>query len=212
VNDVAGKIYDITMPIFEGMPVYKNKPEKQPKFETTSDFGTGSSHETRIHIDVHTGTHIDAPLHMIPDGKTIESIQIDQLLRPCRVLDLTSVTDAIHKSDLEPLSLSAGDFVLLKTKNSSYDTFQVDFVFVAEDAAEYLASIGVAGVGIDALGIERSQPEHPTHTRLMGAGAVIIEGLRLQDVPAGEYLMMALPLRLIGLDAAPARVVLRELN
>jgi arylformamidase len=209
---MSGKIYDISMPIYEGMPVYKNEPDKQPKFETTSDFETGSSHETRIHIDVHTGTHIDAPLHMIPNGKTIESIDIADLIRPCRVLDLTQVVDAIHRADLEPLSLSSGEFVLLKTKNSLTDAFQLDFVYVAEDAADYLATIGIAGVGIDALGIEHSQPGHPTHRRIMGAGLVIIEGLRLQDVPAGNYMMIAAPLRLIGLDAAPARVVLRELE
>ncbi len=202
--------FDVSMPIHPAMPVYKNKPEKRPSFEVTSDFTTGSSHETRIHIDVHTGTHIDAHLHMIEGGSTIEAITLDRLIVPCRVLDLTSVTDAIHQVDLEAHNPQAGEFLLFKTKNSFAKEFEMNFVYVAEDAASWLASIGIKGVGIDALGIERSQLSHPTHKALFAKDIIIIEGLRLGDVPQGEYLLVALPLALVGLDAAPARVLLVE--
>ena len=70
------KIYDITAPIFEGMPVYKNKPEKQPKISRVTNAHVT---ESRLEIDVHTGTHIDAPLHMMNDGATFETITLDQL-------------------------------------------------------------------------------------------------------------------------------------
>jgi arylformamidase len=204
------KLYDVSAPIFEGMPVYKNKPEKQPKFEITSDFDTAYVRETRVSLDVHCGTHIDAPLHMVKGGDTIETLPLEQLIRNCKVFDLTHVDDAIHAEDIEKLEIQPGDFILFKTKNSYDDTFNFEFIYVAEDAAKLLAERKVAGVGIDALGVERSQPGHPTHKTLFSAGVIIIEGLRLADVTPGEYLMIAAPLKLSGLDAAPARVILAE--
>jgi arylformamidase len=201
-------IYDVSMPIYEGMPVYKNKPEKQPSFQITSDFTTGSVRETRVSLDVHTGTHVDAPLHMVPNGSTIDTMALERLVRPCRVVDLTHVTDGISRADLEALDIQEGEFLLFKTKNSEDQAFNPDFVFLNEDGARYLAEKRVAGVGIDALGVERGQPGHPTHKALFEANVVIIEGLRLAHVPAGEYFMVAAPLALQGLDAAPARVLL----
>lgn len=205
------KVYDISMPVYHGMPVYKNKPEKQPEFETTADFASHGIHETRIHMDVHAGTHVDAPLHMLESGETMESIALEKLIRPCRVIDLTNVSDRIHSRDLIPHEIQSGEFLLLKTRNSfraESEGFDAEFVFVSEDAASYLAKVKVAGVGIDALGIERSQTGHPTHKALFAAGAVIMEGLRLSDVPEGKYLLVAAPLNLVGTDAAPARAVL----
>ncbi|MGM7635462.1 cyclase family protein [Bacillus sp. Hm123] len=201
------KIYDITAPIFPGMPVYKNKPEKQPTIDTKTN---GHVTESRIAMDVHTGTHVDAPLHMMNEGATIETIAIEQLVRPCKVIDVTSATEKVTKADLESLSIEKDDFILLKTKNSFDTEFNFDFIYVAEDAAEYLANIGIAGVGIDALGIERAQEGHPTHRTLMGQGVIIIEGLALKDVEAGNYFMMAAPLKISGTDASPARVLLLD--
>jgi arylformamidase len=202
--------YDISLPIYEGMPVYKNKPEKQTTFETTADFSSGTSHETRIHMDAHAGTHVDAPLHMTPGGATIETLDVQRLMRNVKVIDMTHVVDHIALSDVEPLGLQRGDFVLFKTSNSFDQQFNAAFVFIAKDAAKYLAEAGIDGVGVDGLGIERSQPGHETHKLLMDAGVIILEGLALQEVPAGEYWMAALPLRLIGTDAAPVRAVLLD--
>ncbi|RHW41149.1 cyclase family protein [Neobacillus notoginsengisoli] len=201
------KIYDITAPIFDGMPVYKNKPEKQPKLETVTNAHVT---ESRLSLDVHTGTHIDAPLHMINDGKTFETIAIEELVRSTKVFDMTGVSDKITAAELEGLDLVKGDFVLFKTKNSYDEEFNFEFVYVAQDAAERLAEIGVAGVGIDSLGIERAQEGHPTHKTLMTRDIIIIEGLRLKDVEAGEYFMVAAPLKLQGTDASPARILLLE--
>src|SRR5690606_37969723 len=109
------KIYDITAPIFEGMPVYKNKPEKQPSLSTNTN---GHVTESRLCLDLHTGTHVDAPLHMINDGETFETIALERLVRSCKVFDLTSSVEKITKQDLEGLSIEKGDFILFKTKNS----------------------------------------------------------------------------------------------
>lgn len=199
------KIYDVTAPIYEGMPVYKNKEEKQPKITTATN---GHVTESRISLDVHTGTHIDAPLHMINDGDTIETIPIEKLIRPCKVFDLTNVEGKITKEDIEHLPIEKNDFILFKTKNSYDEEFNFSFIYVAECAAHYLVEKEIAGVAIDALGIERAQEGHPTHRTLMNNGIIIMEGLRLKEVPEGEYLMIAAPLKILGTDASPARVVL----
>jgi arylformamidase len=203
------KLYDITAPIFEGMPVYKNKPEKQPKINTVTNAHVT---ESRIDIDLHTGTHIDAPLHMINDGDTFETIDIEKLVGNCKVFDLTTVEDKITADDLQNLKIEAGDFVLFKTTNSFEEEFNFEFIYIAECAANLLAEIGINGVGVDALGVERSQPGHPTHKALFAAEIIVIEGLRLKEVEAGEYLMVAAPLKMVGTDAAPARVLLIEDN
>ena len=201
-------IIDISMPIHPGMPVYKNKPEKRPHFETTSDFPADGAHETRIAMDAHTGTHVDAPLHMLPGGAASESIALERLVRPCRVLDLRAAGGALRSADLAPFAPQPGEFLLLKTANSLDEQFNPEFSFLAEDGARLLADCRIAGVGIDALGIERAQPGHPTHKILFAAGIVIVEGLRLARVEPGSYMLAVAPLALLGSDAAPARAFL----
>ncbi|MFB5089735.1 cyclase family protein [Psychrobacillus sp. PGGUH221] len=201
------KMYDVTGAIYEGMTVYKNKPEKQPKVNQVTD---GYVTETRLEFDVHTGTHIDAPLHMVVDGDTFETIPLDNLVGQCKVFDLKEVENRVSKADLERLDIQKGDFVLLKTKNSFEETFNFDFIYLAQDGAEYLSEFGVRGVGIDSLGIERSQEGHPTHKTLFANDIIIIEGLRLKEIEQGEYFMVAAPLKLVGTDASPARVLLFE--
>ncbi|UED67161.1 MULTISPECIES: cyclase family protein [Brevibacillus] len=201
------RMFDVTAPIFEGMTVYKNKPEKQPKIQTVTN---GYVTESRIDMDVHSGTHVDAPLHMVNDGETFESISLEKLVGNCRVLDLTHVEDKIGRAELEKFDIAPGEFLLFQTKNSQDDAFSFEFVYLAHDGAAYLAEKGVRGIGTDALGIERSQEGHPTHKTLFAAGIVVIEGLRLRDVPPGLYFMVAAPLKLVGTDAAPARVLLFE--
>mgnify|MGYP001184930152 CR=1 FL=1 len=203
------KFYDVTAPIYEGMPVYKNKPEKQPEFNTVTNAHVT---ETRISMDLHTGTHVDSPLHMINDGDTMESIAIEDLVGKVKLFDLTHVEDRITVEDIKDLPIEKDDFILFKTRNSSVDEFDFEFVFVAEDAARHLAEIEIKGVAVDALGIERAQPGHPTHRTLFENQVIVIEGLRLKEVPQGEYFMVAAPLKIIGTDAAPARVLLFELD
>lgn len=205
------EIIDISMPIHVDMPVYKNIPAKRPEFQITSQHTPGALvtvRETRVHLDVHTGTHIDAPLHMVPDGGTIDEFNPAQMVRECRVVDLTHVQGSIHRADVEGLDVQENDFLLFKTSNSFDDVFNPEFIFLAQDAAEYLAEKKIAGVGTDALGIERAQTGHPTHKTLFKAGVTVIEGLRLAKVTAGTYTLIAAPLNLVGLDAAPARILL----
>ncbi|SFQ94798.1 cyclase family protein [Desulfoscipio geothermicus] len=204
------KIYDISMTIHPEMPVYKNKAEKRPVLTFISDFTTTNSCESRIQMDMHTGTHVDAPLHMLPGGGTIENIDLRKVVTCCKVLDLTGAAEKITRSDLAVKDIEPGDFVLMKTRNSFVDRFDFEFVYLDKDGAAYLRDRGVAGVGIDALGIERNQPGHDSHKILFAAGIIVLEGLRLGEVEEGRYFLCALPLKIQGAESAPARAVLVE--
>lgn len=205
-------IIDISMTINETMTVYKNKLEKKPLIKTSANHAQHGSHETTITLNLHTGTHIDAPLHMIPAGATIENYPLSQFITRARVIDMTLCTSHISKADLIHHPIQAGEFVLLKTRNSFLEPFDFEFVYLAEDAATYLQEIGVAGVGIDSLGIERNQSHHPTHTILLSNHIAILEGLRLGHVEAGVYLLICLPLKIDHVEASLTRAVLVELN
>jgi arylformamidase len=204
----VNKIYDISMTIQPSMQVYKNKEEKRPVFRNTSNFVTGKAYETQIALDAHTGTHIDAPLHMIENGATMDSIDLESLIGPARVLDLSHVVDGITKTDLEPFAIQAGEWLLFKTRNSASEEFDFEFIYLKEDGAHYLQGLKIKGVGTDGLGIERAQPNYGTHRTLLGAGIHVVEGLRLKDVSGGNYFMVIAPLKIAGIEAAPARAFL----
>ncbi|MWC31011.1 cyclase family protein [Paenibacillus sp. MMS18-CY102] len=204
------KIYDISMTIQQDMQVWGNAKNNQPVFENVSNYETGEVYDSKMTLSVHTGTHVDAPLHMLEDGATIESIGLEELVGHARVLDLTAVEDAVSKADLEKFGIQKGEWILLKTRNSfnESNTFDTGFVYVNEEAARYLVEIGIRGIGVDGLGIERSQREYPTHRQLFRNNIIIVEGLRLKNVPPGTYFLVVAPLKLTGLEAAPARAVL----
>ncbi len=202
------KLYDISMTIRADMPSWGNDPAKKPRIENVQNHDQGQPHESLLSMNLHTGTHVDAPLHMIAGGDTIETIPLEQLVGPARVLDLTHVVGSIAKSDLEPFAIQKGERLLFKTSSSFSEEFRDDFVFLREDGARYLAEIGIRIAAIDALGIERSQEGYPTHRTLMKSGIVIVEGLRLKDVPAGNYWLVVAPLKMTGTEASPARAFL----
>lgn len=202
------RIYDISMTIEESMQVWKSYEHKKPVITNVQNHSQGKPHESQLNMNVHTGTHVDAPLHMIANGDTIETIPLERLVGPARVLDLTHLKGFITKEDLVPFAIQRGERILFKTSSSFSEDFNVEFVFLREDGAQYLAEIGVGLVATDALGIERAQPEYPTHRTLMRNGVIIVEGLRLKEVEAGNYMLVIAPLKLTGIDAAPARAFL----
>lgn len=202
------KLFDVSMPVQKGMSVYKGQEERQPAVEQIRKMAVDGVNESVITMNLHTGTHIDAPRHMLEDGEGMESLDLRQLLGSCRVLDLTDVEVAIGERDLGRFDIREEEFILLKTRNSFSEKLLGDFVYLDASGARYLADRKIRGVGIDSLGIERDQPGHETHRTLMGRGVVILEGLRLKDVEEGEYGLLALPVSIKGADGAPARVVL----
>ncbi|MGI6623712.1 MAG: cyclase family protein [Clostridiaceae bacterium] len=202
------KIYDISMDVFYDMPVYKGRPSKRPLLSIDSDYSTGTVYETRLEMNLHTGTHIDSPHHMLEDGEKLDCISLDKVITRCRVFDLTKAAEKISKTDLEGKRIKEGDFILLKTKNSYEDILEGDFIYLDKSGAEYLRNKRIKGIGIDALGIERNQSDHGTHKILFKEGIVVLEGLRLAGIDEGEYFLFAAPIKLKNVEAAPVRAIL----
>lgn len=190
------------------MPVYKYYEEKKPKVRNRANYETGKHYESSIDMDLHTGTHIDAPLHMVKDGKTMAMYPIERYYTPVKVLDLTHVENNISKDDLVKFDIQKDDFLLLKTRNSFRDDFDYEFVYLDHLGAKYLQELGIQGVGTDALGIERNQSDHATHKILLSNDIMIVEGLRLKDIEPKSYTMVILPIKLLDFEAAPARAIL----
>jgi arylformamidase len=203
-------IHDISMTIEEQMQVYKNKAEKRPSLQVTRDFSDSAARESRLCLDMHTGTHLDMPMHFVPNGGTVEQLDLHRVVTQCRVFDLSHIEKSIHASDLTELDIRQGDTVLFKTRNSMTDIFDPEFVYLAGDGAVYLQERGIQCVGIDGLGIERSQPDYLTHRTLLGSDILVIEGLRLKDIRPGSYLLVAAPLKIASAEAAPLRALLLE--
>jgi len=205
------RLYDVSMHIHEDMPVYNNNTEKKPLITVERDFLEGRGvRETRLSLNLHTGTHMDAPLHMICGGSTTSEFKPEDFILKARVIDLSYVEDSITDEVLKNIDIHSGDFLIFKTRNSFYEGFDKNFVFIEKSAAKYLVEKKVKGIGIDALGIERSQTGHPSHVTLMQNGCLILEGLRLKDVPPGEYVLIAAPVKIKDVEAAPVRALLVE--
>jgi arylformamidase len=207
-----GKIYDVTVPLSRDLPTYPGDPPFELTF--THRIADGQSYNvTRLALGSHSGTHVDAPYHFLADGATVEQLPLEILLGKCRVVELLA-REKIQRADLEALQLRDDLRVLLKTRMSGQlrpgREFQEDFVYLTEDAASYLVQVGIKLVGIDYLSVEKfGSTDFPAHHVLLGAGVVIVEGLDLFDVEPGEYDMTCLPLRIVGGDGSPARVILR---
>jgi len=203
------KIIDISWSICKETVAYANK--KTIEFEKVNKFDRDDVRGTRIRMSTHSGTHVDAPAHFIKNGETIENISLSTSIGECIVLDMTDVGESITDKHLAKHQIREGDIVLLKTTNSelpSLGDFEKGFVYLNPSGAHYLVEKRVGAVGIDYLGIERGNPEHPTHWELFENNITIIEGLRLKAVKQGPYFLCCLPLKVIGLEAAPARAVL----
>ncbi|HEX6213072.1 MAG TPA: cyclase family protein [Methylomirabilota bacterium] len=172
----------------------------------------GPANVSRIQLGLHTGTHVDAPWHFAKSDVTVEALPLDRLVTRARVLDLTGVRAAVSRGDLEGL-LTGVPAVLLKTRNSGSlergEPFRPDFIHLDASAAEYLVEAGIRTVGVDYLSVEGFHAsDAPVHHRLLGAGVVVIEGLDLREAAPGDYLLVALPLKIAGGDGAPCRAVL----
>ncbi len=202
------KIIDISLPIFEGMTVY---PGTEPtKIETVAS-PTGTSVVSVIKLTSHAGTHIDSPIHSLPNTGGIDSYDLSTFYGPCRVLDVSAAKEQIRLTDIEKYDIQKGERILFKTSNSSrgMDEFYDDYVFLGSDAAEFLADVGVVIVGIDGLSIkQRGSSDHTPHTALLGKGIAIIEGLDLKKADEGEYTLSAFPLNVGPIDGSPIRAVL----
>jgi RpiB/LacA/LacB family sugar-phosphate isomerase len=205
------KIYDISRKIEPGMLAWPGEDD----IELSSRSGvSGVVLLTTITMSVHAGSHLDAPAHIIRGAPGAESMDLFTLMGMARVCQLGNV-EAVSKAHLQGIDLSGVHRLLIGTGNSKLlkqREFQRHFAALEPDAAEYLSEIGIKLVGLDYLSVDRFDTDtFPVHNVLLKKGIVILEGIDLDGVPAGDFEIICLPLSINGVDGAPARVVLREL-
>ena len=202
---------DVSVPLHSGMVHWPDNPPIE--VVRVMDMARGDpATVSRLSLGVHTGTHVDAPVHFLADGAGVDAVPLDQLLGEARVVEVTD-GPSIGAAQLRPVDPRPGERLLFKTLNSARcwkaDRFLPDFVHLSVEAAALLAERQVRTVGIDYLSIAGMGEGVPTHVPLLEKGICIIEGLDLSSVQPGSYELICLPLRLAGADGAPARVLLR---
>lgn len=200
------KVYDISLPLYRGMVVYPENTE----FRTRS-IASKTSVSSEITMGSHAGTHVDAPKHVFPKAPGVESLKVQSLVGDCRVLDMTKCTSAVTLEALRKANIKNGERILVKTRNSrrGFKNFYTDYIYLDGDAAEYLAKKNIKLFGIDYLSVkQKGSPDNRPHTALLKNNIPIFEGLDLSKIKPGKYFFIGLPLRIKGLDGAPARAVL----
>lgn len=210
------------MEIREDMPIYKNKEGKKPKIILTRTLEQGAN-ESRLEIEAHTGTHADAFFHMLAKGETIGKIDINKFIGNCVVLDFSSIKNNIisvkdfkkiedneknKKKSGKNILIQKNDIVLLKTRNKPMEKFDFNFTYLDKSGAKFLANKKIKCVGIDNLGIERSQTQHETHKILFEKNIPVVEGLELSKIKQGRYFFIGLPLKIKNGDGSPIRAAL----
>ncbi|HVF41015.1 MAG TPA: cyclase family protein [Gemmatimonadaceae bacterium] len=206
------RFYDVSMPVRSGGFVYPGNPAIAIEARQSIARGAGAN-VSSILFGSHTATHVDAARHFLDDGQTVDEIPVDTLIGTTLLISFDDDVRAIGADDLKRHDLGNHRRLLMRTRNSALlrlPDFSPDYTFLAPDGAEYLVERGVILVGVDYLSIEQFRSgHHRTHRTLLEKNVVIIEGLDLSEPPPGEYELFCLPLKLAGLDGAPARAVLR---
>jgi arylformamidase len=198
------KIIDVTRPLQKDMPVYPG--DVVPSF-TQADQGLYLISD--LHMSSHTGTHIDAPAHYLKSGDTIDTIPLNRLIGRCRVIDVSACNTLVTADQLRG-KIGGVTRLLLKTGFSGRDTPIEEYPSLALDAACLITDNRIECIGIDSLSIESYNCDGSVHRQLLSNGCIIIELLDLSDVTEGDYEMVALPLKITGLDGSPARVILLQ--
>ena len=167
---------------------------------------------SRFETTVHAGTHADAPLHYCVDGASAADVALEAYIGPCRVVDARECGASITRSFVRRTVREPPARVLFRTyRTFPFDHWASDFTCVEAAAIAQLAALGVQLVGIDSPSLDpQASKTMDAHLAVLAADMRVLEGLVLDDVPAGDYELIALPLKLAGLDASPVRAVLRE--
>jgi arylformamidase len=207
--DATATLDPATTPVYEG--------DAPMSFEFLKDMRKGDGFTlSKYSLGAHSGTHIDAPMHFVRDGASIDQVPLEPLIGPARVIDIPDSVQAINAAELNRHGWRGAPRVIFRTRSSQRgwmhsSTFHRDFAYVAPDAAQLLADAGVKLVGIDYISAEQfAAPAPMTHRILLGRGIPIVEGLALEGVRPGNYDLIVLPMKVGGHEGAPARAVLRK--
>ncbi len=203
---------DISSPLHAGMPHWPGTAPLQVQAEKTLAAGDRCN-SSRVAMDLHMGTHIDAPSHFLPGGTTVDNLDLDLLAGPAWVADMATVP-AVSAATLAATAIPAGTRrLLLKTANSqrALDApFSSDYVGLTVSGAQWVVEHGITLVGIDYLSVAAYDEADEVHRVLLARGVVLLEGLTLAAVDQGPYELFCFPIRFSGLEAAPVRALLRR--
>jgi arylformamidase len=204
---------DVTVAIRDGMVHWPDNPPIV--VERVLDMARGdAANVTKLSLGVHTGTHVDAPVHFDPNALGVDAIPLAALCGPARVIAIADRREVTVR-ELEAAAIEAGERILLRTHNSPHawrqPTFVEDAVHLSLDAARWLGAHNVQTIGIDYLSVGgfAAANGEAVHHALLDAGVWIIEGLDLTNVPPGPCELMCLPMKIAGADGAPARAFVR---
>ena len=207
--DATATLDPATTPVYQG--------DAPMKFDFLKDMRKGDGFTLSAYsMGAHSGTHLDAPMHFIRDGAPIDRVSLDALIGPARVIQVPDGVQSIDAAELNKHQWKGAERVLFRTRSTqrgwmASSTFHRDFAYVAPDAAKLLADAGVKLVGIDYISAEQfGAPAPLTHRTLLGKGIPIVEGLSLTNVPAGDYDLIVLPIKVGAHEGAPARAVVRK--
>lgn len=204
---------DISVPIRNGMITFEGDPPVH--LQRASSIGDGAScNVSRLDFGLHSGTHVDAPVHFIDGAAGVEAVDVDALIGPATVVDARAIDGPLDRAAIEGLVVPPGsERLLFRSHNSELwnrPAFTGAFTGVTGDGARALIELGVRLVGIDYLSIAPFGNPTPTHVALLSAGVAILEGLDLRAVEPGDYDLICLPVLIPGSDGSPARAMIRR--
>lgn len=210
------KIHDISYPISPNMPVWPGDPPVVIERVSSMEAGAGVN-ISRISCGVHIGTHVDAPLHFLRDGERVQNLDLYILVGDAVVLEIPSDVSLITAEVIRKAGLAAGtERVLFKTSNQERwklaPEFQTDFVGISPDGAQYLVDVGVKLVGVDYLSVAPFNNSREPHEIFLKAHLILLEGVYLNKITPGNYMLCCLPLKLIDSEGSPCRAILMELG
>lgn len=206
------KIYDISLPLHPNMVVWpdsQNVSVQRVFDQENGDIATVST----LTLGIHTGTHLDAPLHFVRKGNAIESLELTSLCGPALVYHALDA-DLLTADLFEKLNTPSGtERLLIRTHNSDLwrngiTEFKPDYVAVSADGAQWLVDHKIKMIGVDYLSVAPFNDLVTPHEILLKAGIIPLEGLDLSQVDPGLYMLYCLPLKLVGVEGAPARTIL----
>lgn len=206
-------LWDISPAVHPGSPVYPGDTPFQLRWSATHGVD-GVVNVSTLTLSPHTGAHADAPLHYDPQGAAIGTLPLEPFLGLCRVVHALDCGPLIEWAHLAPAVHGALPArVLVRTRrHAAVDRWDAHFSAFAPTTLEYLADLGVQLVGIDTPSIDPADSQQlPCHQVLRRRDLRVLENLVLDEVPEGDYELIALPLRLTTADASPVRAVLRAL-
>lgn len=203
------KRIDISQTLEKGMLRYGSIEDFSFQWLRQHEKGDGLA-QSRFEMNSHLGTHIDAPLHFVEGGRTVDAIPLDTLCGPAQVLDGRGRA-YINLDFLKEIDIHSPRLLFLTDNSRKLQSMGPDFdyVYFSPEACRYMVEQGVLLLGTDYFNVDRrGDKSRAAHRPLLNAGVVILEGLQLAEVSPGDYTLYCLPLKMGGLEGAPCRAIL----